>query len=603
MDSTAPAVSGDRMVTRDRRNREGFHYMASDSDSDGISDGDPPGYEAAPQPQPPPPPSASAPHAARGTVGADGQQLLTAPPRRTGKRSFEELEDIIFANPRSFATLAFAIAESRGVTLVVSDDRTHKVSSAYMHVTCAFRKAGCPFILKLTKAKEGGWVLKGAKAQDVDPKQRSIYRCRHPAGSVAEVPPMSPYHPDFGKTTSHPGESGSKPKAAPRPRTSTSSIGASRTTGGPRSPEPVSYEQFDSSAGKAKKPRIGGPTFMAPSTSRMGTPINGGMPVRRPSDGGSGGDRALAPPFERSMNLQSQIAPVLNANGFYAPSSAPRGEPTYLYSGVPSSLHPQPPASASPRQRNPQHQQIYTSFDAPFAPPPVTGDGSQIRFSPPPTAAPPPPVVATSHPSALPDWTALLASLGDQSLVPLAKVLASPHMSVTPTSFFSEPAELRKELLDLVPAEATGVWPKLRLRERLVALEAEEKWRAIEKERKADQEKRDERESEGDGKGRSDTGSSSRGVSANGGGGTKISLTFSSGGAKAEPRTSEEGAAEGQRDVEMAPPRGPAKAQSPRSSRSETSYDDGQQSGDYEEVDAPGEEYDERKTGSHGVSH
>jgi len=48
--------------------------------------------------------------------------------------------------------------------LVVSDDRTHKVTSAYMHVTCAFRKAGCPFILKLTKAKEGGWVLKGAKA-------------------------------------------------------------------------------------------------------------------------------------------------------------------------------------------------------------------------------------------------------------------------------------------------------------------------------------------------------------------------------------------------------------------------------------------------------
>ncbi|GAA5907991.1 hypothetical protein JCM5296_000779 [Sporobolomyces johnsonii] len=590
------------MVTRDRRNREGFHYMASDSDSDGISDGDPPGYEAAPQPQPPPPPSAPAP-AARGAVGADGQQLLTAPPRRTGKRSFEELEDIIFANPRSFATLAFAIAESRGVTLVVSDDRTHKVSSAYMHVTCAFRKAGCPFILKLTKAKEGGWVLKGAKAQDVDPKQRSIYRCRHPAGSVAEVPPMSPYHPDFGKTTSHPGESGSKPKAAPRPRTSTSSIGASRTTGGPRSPEPVSYEQFDSSAGKAKKPRVGGPTFMAPSTSRMGTPINGGMPVRRPSDGGSGGDRALAPPFERSMNLQSQIAPVLNANGFYVPSSAPRGEPTYLYSGVPSSSHHPPPASVSPRQRNPQHQQIYTSFDAPFAPPPVTGGGSQIRFSPPPTTAPPPPVVATSHPCALPDWTALLTSLGDSSLIPLAKVLASPHMSVTPTSFFSEPAELRKELLDLVPAEATGVWPKLRLRERLLAQDAEDKWRAIEQERKADQGKREEGDDDDKGRSGTNSSSSSRGVSVNGGGGTKISLTFSGsgGGAKAEPRASEEGAGEGRGDVEMAPPRGPAKAQSPRSSRSETSYDEGQQSGDYEEVDAPGDEYDEGEMGSHSI--
>lgn len=48
----------------------------------------------------------------------------------------------------------------------MTDDRTHKTTSAYMHITCAYRKSGCPFILKLTKAKEGGWVLKSSKAYE-----------------------------------------------------------------------------------------------------------------------------------------------------------------------------------------------------------------------------------------------------------------------------------------------------------------------------------------------------------------------------------------------------------------------------------------------------
>lgn len=62
--------------------------------------------------------------------------------------------------------VSFASHSSRNVPILVGDDRTHKVTSAYMHVVCAYRRAGCPFILKLTKAKEGGWIIKGAKGPD-----------------------------------------------------------------------------------------------------------------------------------------------------------------------------------------------------------------------------------------------------------------------------------------------------------------------------------------------------------------------------------------------------------------------------------------------------
>jgi uncharacterized protein YceK len=33
-----------------------------------------------------------------------------------------------------------------------------------MHMICVYRKSGCPFILKLTKSKEGGWITKSARA-------------------------------------------------------------------------------------------------------------------------------------------------------------------------------------------------------------------------------------------------------------------------------------------------------------------------------------------------------------------------------------------------------------------------------------------------------
>lgn len=64
------------------------------------------------------------------------------------------------------------VHRSRGVQVLISDDRTHKVSSAYMHMICVYRKSGCPFILKLTKSKEGGWITKSARAIESESSPR-----------------------------------------------------------------------------------------------------------------------------------------------------------------------------------------------------------------------------------------------------------------------------------------------------------------------------------------------------------------------------------------------------------------------------------------------
>lgn len=81
----------------------------------------------------------------------------------------------------------FLVSSTRGLELAIIDDRTFKVTSAYMHLACSFRTKGCPFILKLTKAKEGGWVMKTNRDSDIDPKQRSNYNCQHGPGNYGSV--------------------------------------------------------------------------------------------------------------------------------------------------------------------------------------------------------------------------------------------------------------------------------------------------------------------------------------------------------------------------------------------------------------------------------
>lgn len=121
--------------------------MATDSSDDGaISDGDPPGYAGgpitsyhhyqSPGPSELPPVSSSNNNSPRpgggnvhpeSLVGVSGghrhavgdafasssvPSSTASGTKKSGpKRSFDELEDIVFSNPKSFMTLAFAIAE------------------------------------------------------------------------------------------------------------------------------------------------------------------------------------------------------------------------------------------------------------------------------------------------------------------------------------------------------------------------------------------------------------------------------------------------------------------------------------------------------------
>ncbi|GAA5822249.1 hypothetical protein JCM10212_006126 [Sporobolomyces blumeae] len=512
----------------ERRARENsYQAMASDSEDGAVSDGDPP-FLAGPSslaststaagggsPFPSSARSTNPDSLSGATGGANAVTVGTGHAVASGgakksKRSFEELEDIVFSNPKSFASLAFAIAESRGVTLVVSDDRTHKVTSAYMHITCAYRKAGCPFILKLTKAKDGGWILKGAKALEagraIDIKQRSIYRCRHPAGATAEIPTGPSAAFSAGLTTSYPvssnGDGVSRPKAA---------RGARASASGPSGGEYGALEQNESLVGKIIKGSTSRPRASAPlapvygTASGFATPSSSRAPVSTTNPPASA-ERALAPPFQRSLDLQSRIVPVLNANGF----SAPKGS-SFAASGSrgggdhPTAMMGSPKAGFAPPLGS-------ASYDLEIIRPHGRSADEGI-----PSALSTVPVVARADPSALPDWTRLLKLLSPSvieqtssasspassatapnppppssaasyapSLVPLARVLSHAYMSITPTQFFSPSTtvEMRTEVLDALPVERVGVWNKVWAKKVLLSADAAAKWAQVEKDKR-----------------------------------------------------------------------------------------------------------------------
>lgn len=201
--------------------------------------------------------------------------------------------------------------------------------------------------------------------------------------------------------------------------------------------------QVESQAGKA--PRI--------ARGRMGAELS------------ADADRALAPPFQRSIDLQAQIVPAL---GKASPGG--RISNAVYYQPAQSAYSPSlgiRDASPSYRSNNPNGASVhYPSYD------------SSSRYGPPvpahtPLLEPPPPpgvyapIVATASPAALPEWAALLTKLGDPSLYPLAKVLASPAVGCTPAEFFAEDEKLQHELLDKLPERATGLWAKLKLGKRI----------------------------------------------------------------------------------------------------------------------------------------
>jgi hypothetical protein len=336
---------------------------------------------------------------------------------------------------------SFFDRRSRDTTLVVTDDRTHKVTSAYMHISCAYRRSGCPFILKLTKAKEGGWIIKSSRATDVDPKQRSMYRCRHPIGAIpdSQMPPPVPTVVDKN------GVSGPKGKGVKGPKRKD---GTSSATKGPAKKKKLSddYEEgitvTPRIAPLSREPRPSAKARAARENSMMDededyydepkiTPYTLANP-----------DRALAPPFERSQSLLNQISPAL------VPGSTEQS-PYYPYADA-----------AAFNSRSPQLH------------------ASSSRYGP--TGAP----VLPSFPDTLPHWTAFIALL-DPALLELAPVLASPAVACSPDQFFAEDEDMRMDLIDGLPGNSIGVWPRLKFK-KAIKDRGIEVWKVLEERKSGD---------------------------------------------------------------------------------------------------------------------
>lgn len=391
-----------------------------------ISDGDPPEYEQMLRQMP---------------VMAE----LDIP----GRRKFIELENISFASPTAFTSMAFTIAEcvipfgrhvdqlmiraprrDRGLSLIIADDRTHKATAAYLHICCSHRQIGCPFILRLTKAREGGWVIKSSTNSEPDPKSRSIFRCRHDSIQASYAVGVEKPMPNGG-----PG----RPKAAKK-----------KPFGGSIAPNvPVAV------------PTYGRPERMMADMRQREKELMSSL--HRANEGGMGNtsqhqfippahddpihDRALAPPFERSLALIPQIEPVLRP-----PNWTNSHDPNL---SIYASSNSQPRTQSDPRRAS------YTpddDIDIPRRYLKQSGRPLPLYYEPPRIIKLPP-----SPPECLPQWTAFFTLL-DPELVFLAPKMASPALAVSPGSFFDEDEELRNTLLDNLEI---GAWHKIKLKAKM----------------------------------------------------------------------------------------------------------------------------------------
>lgn len=379
--------------------------------------------------------------------------------------------------------------------MLIADDRTYKITSAYMHIACVYRKSGCPFMLKLTKAKEGGWIMKTPKSTDVDLKQRSNYKCKHAVGSIAEEVneagfPMSKPEPRI------PGERRKEPVGARGPGGSTSGGGSSskKRSASRRESAVIKKERLDDDAVEGKlmpsrpaRSRISmGGVAPAPASdaanhspgapsktviSREGEDLPRVVYLNAPS-----ADRALAPPFERSVSLHSQIAPVLQQGQYeVGPDGRPfimeGGRPTYY--AQPTSIvggrvsFPQVPANPTHYQQIQQLQQQQQQLlqQQSLLAPHYRGSALPIAIVP----------VVEPPSASLPQWTTFLTLL-DPELITLAKILASPTLDVNPESFFNEDEEMRNALLDSLDMPT---WPKLKLKNK-IKVKGMEVWKVME---------------------------------------------------------------------------------------------------------------------------
>ncbi|KAK4705973.1 hypothetical protein P7C70_g212, partial [Phenoliferia sp. Uapishka_3] len=442
-----------RIMTRNRRGDEGGSGSATKpgapsvfrtdyreaSDSDGshsgsVSDGDPPGYVA--------------------PTGIKAEVLDNS------KRNYEELEDITFSNPNQFISMAFAIAASRGTSLIVADDRTNKTVYPYMHLCCTYRRSGCPLILKLSKAKEGGWEMKASSSGELEVKQRSVYICRHTIGpkmdypavgvvpstsTIAPTPTAAPhaiYPPTFPPHLSAP----PPPRAASLSQPKPFSPGITPPIVTADSPEfllvpkrgrgrqkKVRSVLIVASDGESEAPNppvvVKRPVGRPPKNRNLIAPMQTSKYVpTAPQPGSDTFDREkiLAPPFQRSMGLSTLVAPALSAIA----------KDTVSY-GIPLSQVPIPALSYRP------------SVLAPV-----------VKPSPYARASDEPPS------KTIYSWTSFLKALDSTLVDPFAIILSSSFIDVSPVSFFEESEEMRIALIDEL--EGVGKWAKVRLKTKII---------------------------------------------------------------------------------------------------------------------------------------
>ncbi|GAA5992426.1 hypothetical protein JCM10908_000810 [Rhodotorula pacifica] len=540
---------------------------SSDDDSGSESDGDPPGFvgQAPPPPIAPRPVLPKRESSSSGSTSANGRIVSAAPatglpskPEGSWQRSFEELEDITFSSPRSFLVMALQIAQARQVQLLVDRDFTDKAVK-YMHVVCPYRHTGpCPFVLKLRTASEGGWIVSGpSPSGDDDPtdaRGSSTFACEHPSHAVPRD-----YRPFetvirwlerdtvwLNGTGNAALETDSRRSRASTPQ-GTAGLAANgsatksggrvlRSTGTTTVVTAEELKQRDSAAGKAPRfprsahhvPAVNGHQQRR-STTRDSTAspsahayaqgngrstasprtVTGASPIQSMLTSTSSRidtDRALAPPFQRALDLQAQIKPALGHGHGVGESATPGHSHSSRANPYPP-LKSVPPPSQRAASTNgvPGTLGMPTGGFAPPAPPsasrPASASVRSAGFSAAAAAAPTPtarsapsaasthpswtrsahaaatssgagvsaPCVAVASPSAIQDWARFLHhDLQEPDLVPLARVLGSAYLSVTPKQFFArahrgEDDDLRMALLEGLPTEACGVWPKLRL--------------------------------------------------------------------------------------------------------------------------------------------
>lgn len=317
--------------------------------------------------------------------------------------------------------------------MVLLEDRTKKTASAYLHMTCTYRRSGCPFILKLVKAKEGGWVLKTNTAHDVHYTARSWYDCSHPIGDEEKdviVTARGGLVDSKGKITD------------PRWHGHYSS---DRRSNAQAQVRPSYVPSPSASMSQQRKQLVGKDGFAISSSSRLAQHDDSDERYSYSNGNAVSVDRALAPPFERSVATMNVISPVLKVGGYSATGQG-RGRGNGATMGMAwdstqrrAKFHPYPPSSTS---NGPQYYD-----NNPLAMP--------HHLS---TSDSPVPI------SSLPQWTALL-TLVDPELIPFARLFASDTLACTPESFFKAEEAMRVALIEELEI---GVWPKLKLKKGLV---------------------------------------------------------------------------------------------------------------------------------------